>query len=47
MCPEYGGIYVSKASDIFPVGVAMSIRVVEHYQAMFQSSPSLLAGKKA
>ena len=47
VCPEYGGIHVSKASDIiFPVGVAMCTRTVEHYKAVFQSSPSLLVGRK-
>ena len=36
--------YTLEASGIFPVGVAMCTRSVEHYKGMFQSSPLLYRG---
>ena len=36
--------YTLEASGIFPVGVAMCTRAVEHYKGMFQSSPLLYRG---
>ena len=42
-CP---GVPTSEVSGMFPVGVAMRTRAVEHYEGAFQSSPLLYDGKK-
>ena len=48
VCPEYGGICISEASGIFPVGMAICTCAVEHYKykSPFQSPPLLFVGKK-
>ena len=43
---EYRSICLLEASSVFPVGVAMCTHAVKHYEASFQSSPLLYAGKK-
>ena len=35
LCPEYGGICYSGASDILPVGMVMCFQAVEHKEATF------------
>ena len=35
MCLEYGGIRISGASDILPVGMVMCSQAVEHDKAAF------------
>ena len=45
-CPYYRGVPTSEVSGIFPVGVAMRIHVVEHFEGAFHSSPLPYDGKK-
>ena len=43
---ECGGLCVSEASGIFLIGLVMCTRAVEHYKAVFQSSPLLYVSEK-
>ena len=43
---EYGGVHISEAFQCIPVGMAMHIFTVECFEATFQSSPLLYAGKR-
>ena len=45
-CPYYRGVPTLEVSGIFPVGVAMHTRLVEHFEGTFHSSPSPYDGKK-
>ena len=45
--PEYRSLSIFESCNIFPVGMEMCTRAVEHYKAIFQSSPFLYAGKKS
>ena len=46
-CLEYGGVRILKAFGILTVGMVMQTRVIERYEATFESIPCCMFVRKA